>query len=342
MRLDVSSSSFALIVAVAASPAAAHHSSAGYDDEAETMLDGVVTRFEWANPHVYIYLHVAAGDHAGDWEIEAGPLALMRRLGWSRETLASGERAVITVRPAQSGQPRGLYRTLRTADGSTFGEEDLVAAITDRGAPVPHEGLAGTWATLLGDTAMRLFGDDSSLKDESLWPLTAKGAAAVASFREQAESPSIDCIPYTAPFSMLIPDFKSIEVDARVVRIRGEFDASERTIHLDVDSHEAAAPTIQGHSIGRWEGNTLVVDTSVFAAHRSGLSWSVPSGAEKHLVERFEPNAHGGTLTYTFELQDPEHLTRPVTGTAEWAYRPEQRYAPEPCDRTNARRFVGE
>jgi hypothetical protein len=45
--------------------------------------------------------------------------------------------------------------------------------------------------------------------------------------------------------------------------------------------------TQRGHSIGWWEGNTLVVDTTHFAFHRSSSLDGVPSGAQKHVVERY-------------------------------------------------------
>ncbi len=96
-----------------------------------------------------------------------------------------------------------------------------------------------------------------------------------------------------------------------------------------------------GHSIGRWDGGTLVVDTARFTPHRLGNGAGLPSGAGKHLVERFALNAEGG-LTYSFELEDPEYLKERVTGTSQWLYRPDVEYVATPCDRDNARRFLAE
>ena len=79
-----------------------HNTGALFDLETEITLDGVVTEYEWRNPHVYIYVQIEGADEDADvWVIEAGPLALMRRLGWSRDTLATGDRVVVTGNPAR-------------------------------------------------------------------------------------------------------------------------------------------------------------------------------------------------------------------------------------------------
>ena len=90
-----------------------------------------------------------------------------------------------------------------------------------------------------------------------------------------------------------------------------------------------------------WLCATLVVDTASFAPHRLGNGAGLPSGERKHLVERFAVNAQGG-ITYSFELEDAEYLQAPVSGSADWLYRPDVEFVATPCDRTNARRFLAE
>ena len=72
-----------------------------------------------------------------------------------------------------------------------------------------------------------------------------------------------------------------------------------------------------------------------------GNGAGLPSGARKHLVERFALNADGG-LAYSFELDDPDYLRERVTGTTQWLYRPDVEYVATPCDRDNAKRFLAE
>ena len=77
---------------------------------------------------------------------------------------------------------------------------------------------------------------------------------------------------------MILPGFRSIEVRDDAVAIRGEDAAVERLVHLDVATHDGAAPSVQGHSIGRWDDGTLVVDTAQFTPHRLGNGAGLPSG----------------------------------------------------------------
>ena len=60
------------------------------------------------------------------------------------------------------------------------------------------------------------------------------------------------------------------------------------------------------------------------------------------LVERLTLAEDGRSLTYSYELTDPEFIVAPVIGEVEWAYAPGREYAPAACDREVARRFVGE
>jgi hypothetical protein len=168
-----------------------------------------------------------------------------------------------------------------------------------------------------------------------------QGAAAVAVVRDDTLTPGLVCVPFATPFYMILPGFFSIDVRGDAVVIRGEDAAVERVVHLDVATHDGAPASVQGHSIGRWDDGALVVETAAFAPHRLGNAAGLPSGTGKHLVERFALNAQGG-LTYSFTLEDREYLKAPITGTADWLYRPDVAFVATPCDRSNARRFLAE
>jgi hypothetical protein len=331
----------AAVAAAFALPTWAHHSSAAFDDETEITLEGVVTKFEWANPHVYIYLDGVerASGRRAVWEIEGLPPGVLKPRGWSANSVAVGERITIEARPSRNpANTTALLQSVTKADGtslSRYGDDG------ERGRPglTQARGLSGTWVGLINETTGRLF-DVDSLKDPDVWPLTAKGTEAAAAFRETVDHPGLQCVPYTAPWIMLITDVKSLEMRGDVLAIRGEFDGAERLVHLNAASHEGVEPTLQGHSIGHWEGKVLVIDTALFAEHRNGTFWSVPSSPRKRLTEQLELAPDGRGLTYRFELEDPEYLTRPVSAEARWALRSDLEFAALPCDVDNARRFV--
>ena len=139
---------------------------------------------------------------------------------------------------------------------------------------------------------------------------------------------------------MISPDLKRISLTDTTVLIDSEFDAAQRTVHLDQTTHEGLPSSLQGHSIGHWEGKTLVIDTTRFMVNLVGNSYGLPSGTQKHLSERLTPSADGKSLIYHFELSDPEYLAKPVSGEVTWQFRPDAGYAPEQCNRDIARHYT--
>ena len=99
--------------------------------------------------------------------------------------------------------------------------------------------------------------------------------------------------------------------DDQVV-IRYEFFNTERTVFMDDRDHPTNAPrTIQGHSIGHWEDETLVIDTRLFADHRSPFLFDgVPSGSGKHVIERYQLSEDGTYVTASYFVEDPEYLAK--------------------------------
>jgi Family of unknown function (DUF6152) len=82
---------------------AAHHSTASYDLVHGTILDGVVTGFEWENPHVHVLLDLATEDAIEHWTIELESPSILHRLGWDKDTLKEGDRILITGGRAKNG-----------------------------------------------------------------------------------------------------------------------------------------------------------------------------------------------------------------------------------------------
>jgi hypothetical protein len=80
--------------------AGAHHSTAPFDMTKSTTVHGVVTQFRWMNPHSYIYLE-ADGYR---WTLEAEALNLLRRYGWTKESLKPGDEISCTGARAKDAE----------------------------------------------------------------------------------------------------------------------------------------------------------------------------------------------------------------------------------------------
>ena len=92
-------------------PAFAHHGGSEYDVDHPVTLKGSVTEFDWNNPHCQILLEVK--DDRGkvvSWAVETYAPAVMKRAGWTRETLHTGDEITITVIPSKRGNPVGMAR----------------------------------------------------------------------------------------------------------------------------------------------------------------------------------------------------------------------------------------
>ena len=87
-------------------------------------------------------------------------------------------------------------------------------------------------------------------------------------------------------------------------------------IHLDVDEHPAGIePSRAGHSIGRWEGQTLIVDTIGFEEGYLSATFSgVKHSGQMHVVELFSLNQDGSSLTQEYRITDPLYLSAPYEG----------------------------
>lgn len=100
-------------LAMLSSPATAHHGVAGYDLTKTITLHGTVTKFDWSNPHVVVY--VDAKNEAGEmqhWTIEFAAPVHMVRAGWSKSSMKAGDDIVIDTHPSRNGAPIGITSTI--------------------------------------------------------------------------------------------------------------------------------------------------------------------------------------------------------------------------------------
>jgi hypothetical protein len=99
-------------------PISAHHSTTMYNMASPTTVTGVVKKFEWTNPHAYIYLEVKGEDgRVATWQIEMMSLNHLKSYGWTRKTVNEGDVITCTGGAAKSGDPAMLSSLVKLADG---------------------------------------------------------------------------------------------------------------------------------------------------------------------------------------------------------------------------------
>jgi len=292
------------VVLLAQAPAAyAHHSHSSLDRNNVQIHSGVVTKFSWRMPHVFI--QAKAPNSAGEivvWSIELLHPPGMSDRGWSRDTFKPGD--TITWEGPVDKDPDRHYSGLHwaeKADGKRYLNNTSTAPVM---TVEPSTDMTGTWTRDTERVGFTYYPPED-------WPYTEKGSELVANFRED-QNPQLDCddpgppksttLPY--PIVITRPDENTFVFDYHMRNQR-------RIIKLDGASVPGERSKL-GQSIGRMEGEALTVETTNFAPDRWGSFTGVDSSEQKHLVERYSLVDGGMTLRVQMTLTDPVYLARPV------------------------------
>jgi hypothetical protein len=308
-------------------PAAAHHSYVEFDQQSTVEIEGTLVAAAWQNPHSR--LTVAAADGAR-WDIESSAVNGLRRAGAPLELYEVGSKVKVAGWPSM----RAASRMFGTNILSAGGKELILFRAPPRWGPgasgVERLTLAASAPAGSAKTIFRTWGsayarpglpDDPDASPGSLWrvplPLTEAARQAEAGFDSVKYNMSLGCAPKNMPYVMVVPgptDFVD-RGDSILLRFE-EFDVV-RTIHMNSRETPSAQPkTPLGYSVGRWEGETLVVETGSVDAEY--LSPGVPLGPSASFLERFTPSADGSRLHYTVVMTDPYSLTQPVEQKRSW------------------------
>jgi hypothetical protein len=314
-------------------PVLAHHSPVAYDTQKEIKVTGTVKLYSAKNPHTYISVQVRKEDGSiSTMEVEAGPVSVLSPLGFKRDSVKVGEVVTITGNPAR-GNPQGsmLGIDLVKSDGSYVPLNLLSRSVYATKNDIASS-IAGTWFSP-GKEFAAFFSAAQG------WQVTEKGRNAKAALDPNATTQK-DCIPVGVPTLMFYPVATTITVQRDRVVIKVDWMDVERIVYVDGRKHPAATQTsLLGHSVGRWDGKTLIVETTNSTEHAMGMAL-LPSSTQKRVTERFALTADGKGLIYSGAVEDPVYLSRPFEWSAQWQYRPSMLHSNQKCDLAVARKFL--
>ncbi|HEY7334769.1 MAG TPA: DUF6152 family protein [Bryobacteraceae bacterium] len=113
----------------AAGLATAHHSFAAFDVTTQKEITGTVKKFDYTNPHTWVWLDVP-NEHGGvdTWGFEGMSPNYLGRRGWTRATLKPGDKLTVTFRPMKDGEKGGMWVSGKRPNGETL---MMGGAITD-------------------------------------------------------------------------------------------------------------------------------------------------------------------------------------------------------------------
>ena len=317
-----------LIVGAVAAPVLAHHSNDyHFDRNVGVTVSGTVKAFRFINPHSRLLVDVAGEDGSVvTWDCEMGGANVMMRRGWTREVFQPGDEIVIRGIAARRHETECYFDSAEFADGRVvaLGDSfDAGAPEAERrvyGASVPAgiPDFNGVWHRLGGPTGGGPAGGGPRLGAINVLAevLTESGRQALAEYDPVFDDPALTCSPVSIRRLWGNNDLHEIEQTEDRVVIRHEWMDAVREVRLDMNEHPADPESrVLGHSIGWYEGATLVIDTVGYEAGIWAQHPGLPHSDRLHTVERLTLEEPGDSFELTIVAEDALYYTEPVTTT---------------------------
>ena len=355
------------LATLVSAPLSAHHGGGTWDRNKNVELSGTITGVDFINPHSWIYFDVVAADGTKQaYRCEMRAATVLRRSGWTPEMFEIGEKVTITGRGDRYDERSCYLTTIVFGDGSRADRYGQLEKTETRAAdrplrrPTGEPNISGDWA------AEQLVMTDPTGRGGALVPLstvdqyrpgegaigdptragqggarqyatrevelTELGKRQAAEFQTYSveDNPRMRCETTSILFDWTFDGaVNRITQNADTIVIEYGQYGLERTVDMKSTAHpDNIEPSRAGHSIGRWEGDVLVVDTIGFAP--GVLSPPVLNSSELHVVERFSIDAERMALTREYVAQDPVYFVGDYFGsdTVQVADAP---YSPDAC-----------
>ena len=192
--------------------------------------------------------------------------------------------------------------------------------------------LSGMWIQAPGRLSRRFSAEDAPLQPwaQETYKVNREGATDPNRNGDDGLDPTMYCLQsgvprvFTSPFPIEI-----VQLPGRIFMIfQAQSSPSPRYIYTDGRGHPEGYPiTFMGHSIGKWDGDTLVVDTINIDADSWVDGIGTPHSDALHVVERLRRVAPD-TLEAEFRFEDPQAFTRPWTGKKVYKLNPDWEFIP--------------
>ncbi|MFL2553586.1 MAG: DUF6152 family protein [Candidatus Rariloculaceae bacterium] len=318
----------------------AHHSMSEFDRSVIEEVEGVVSQVSWKNPHVLLEL-INTDENGAEqvWYLEAGAVSSQRRKGLTGDEISVGDEVLIAGWPSTrrdnyiqgnhvllpdgvellvggAREPRWATETLGS-DRNVF-DPELVTAATGNG-------IFRAWSQGPG---MAWF-----FTGRSNYQLNEAAATAVAEWDDIADNPIMECIGPGMPSLMGNPYPMEFAQVGDNIELRFEEFDSLRVIHMgdNVADPETIPPSKLGYSVGRWEGETLVVDTSRISWHYFNRS-GAPQTPNVRVNERFTVQENGNRLEWIMTVDEPATLAEPFVFEGHFIWKPGEEIHPYECE----------
>ena len=322
----------------------AHHSVAAWFDQSQMIeFEGELVELRWQNPHVLFTIRTT--DQSGVdtlWNVETFTVSGVRRWGITPDILAVGERFRVAGNPAWRDENGIFVRHILLSNGEEliFGgnttprwaDQTVLASdlLPDRDGAVSADerGIFRVWGTAVYTPFLLPELHNPGLAHTD-YPLTASARVQLEAFDVVADDPTNNCVPKGMPAIMEQPYPMEFIDRGDVIELHIEEYDLRRMIYMQPVA-EPTQHTHLGHSVGRWEGDDLIVTTThVNWGHFDTVG--IPASDQIEMVERFTPSDDFSRLNYTMTVTDPITFTEPVTIGKHWIWSPGVEVEPFEC-----------
>lgn len=335
------------LTALSAMPAIAHHGFGLFQVDTVVKYEGTITGMDFVNPHSYLYFDRV--DENGDtinMRCEMRAAILLRRSGWSKEMFEEGLPVSVEANPHRDDPSACYTENITIGDRPTINRNDQFTienpVDTSNRSSIAFNGdpnISGDWAVEQlvltmppeggrGNLVPRRFRDayaGGSISIEEIRAqnprnprpqYTERGLAEAQAFEmwNPEHNPRLRCLPTSIIYDWTFdwPVNRITQEDDRIIMDYGLY-SNRRIIHMGPDAKPVEAlPNNPGHSIGRWEGNTLVVETYGFSD--GVVAPPTRNSTEMYIIERFTIDTENWVLRRDYTITDPVYLAVPWTG----------------------------
>ncbi|MCP5144199.1 MAG: hypothetical protein H6978_05195 [Gammaproteobacteria bacterium] len=357
----------ALVTLAVSTPAMAHHGFGRFLMTESVSYSGTLTKLELVNPHSYLYFDsVDADGNKIEMRCEMRAATLIRRSGWDMEAFVPGRRVDIMARPHRD-DPHSCYLEKITLGGSiAIDRNDQFSSSTPvdtsnrpKTLTSGEPNISGDWAVEQAVLTIPPSGGTGALVPRSVREdfaagritleeirarnpppsrpvYTDKGKTSAEAFRmwSPEDNPRLSCKPTSVIFDWTF-DWpvnritQTTDAGENVIDISYGLYSFSRRVHVGMAAHPAnLSPSNMGHSIGHWEGNTLVVDTVGF--EEGVLVPPTRNSDQLHVVERYTVDTDSWILRREYTAEDPVYLAEPYRG-ADVVLLSETPFEAQPC-----------
>ena len=295
-----------LLVLVSATCLAHHGVAPHYDNDRRVTIEGVVSKFDFINPHSFVYVSVVDAAGAEEiWQCELASRSVLSRNGLTADRFRVGEPITIEGAPGRRNPTGCAVRTAYFADGSVLQSTEFFGPESTSAPEIPADpnSIVGIWTMKRFSVSMY----------EGV--LTPAGEAARAAFDPITDDPAIYCDPVSpVRFWINVNEPFEIRIEADRVVVDHRFMDSERIIYLtDERAPDNAPGSAMGYSIGHFAGRVLEIKTDHFTAATLEPRRAVMHTEDLKLSEMLVVNSATGELEITWVIDDPAYFSQPLT-----------------------------